>query len=193
MSIRQVLMTGAVFLALSAGAGCASRGEKEEETGPTTGERMDAVRAGIGDAAVTPLRDVGLLRPEIPDILETIRYPYDTSRLASGCQAVAYEIGQLDAVLGEENFQPGPRRDTGDRAADAAQDAAIGAVRGAADVIPFRGWVRQLSGATRAERDAIAAFEIGQIRRSFLRGYGASLGCRGVLPQPPPEEQQSRR
>jgi hypothetical protein len=53
--------------------------------------------------------------------------------------------------------------------------------------------VRQLSGATRAERDAIAAFEIGQIRRSFLRGYGASLGCRGVLPQPPPEEQQTRR
>lgn len=184
--LRHAMAVGAMALCLVGLGGCASRDE-EEETGPSTSERMDAVRAGIGDAAVTPLRDVGLLRPEIPDILESIRYPYDTATLASGCMAVAYEIGQLDAVLGEENYQPGPRRDNSERAADAAQDAAIDAVRGAADVIPFRGWVRQLSGATRAEREAIQAYEMGQIRRSFLRGYGASLGCRGVLPQPPPE------
>ena len=61
-------------------------------------------------------------------------------------------------------------------------------MRGAGEVMPFRGWVRQASGANRAEREAIQAFEMGQMRRSFLRGYGASLGCRGIIPQPPPRD-----
>lgn len=156
------------------------------ESGSQSGQRMDEVRQGVADAATTPLRDLGIIRPDIPPVLAAIRYPYATASLASGCTAIAYEIGQLDAVLGSETYQPGAERSLGERGADAATSATADAVRSAGEVMPFRGWVRQASGANRAEREAIQAFETGQLRRAFLRGYGASLGCRGVLPQPPP-------
>ena len=167
---------------------CASGGRREEES------RIDATRRGMTDAAATPLRDVGLIRPEIPLVLRRLEYPYASTTLLGGCPAVQYEIGQLDAVLGSESYQPGEDESLGERGMDAAQNAAVGAVRDSAgDVIPFRSWVRRLSGATRAEREAQRAVELGQMRRSFLRGYGAALGCRGIVPAPPPPEEERRR
>jgi hypothetical protein len=149
--------------------------------------RTEDTREGIADAARTPFRDVGLIRPEIPIILRTLDYPYSTVTLAPGCSAVAYEIAQLDAVLGPESFQAGPDRNIWDRGGDFVEDQALDAVRGTAqDLIPFRSWVRRLSGASGAERDALRAFANGQQRRTFLRGYGASLGCANMIPAPPP-------
>ena len=55
----------------------------------------------------------------------------------------------------------------------------------AQDLIPFRSWVRRLSGATEADREALRAVANGQQRRTFLRGYGASLGCPDIIPAPP--------
>lgn len=163
-------------------ASCASDGEDRRN-------RAGEIRDSMGDAATTPLRDLNLIREEIPPVLAAIRYPYDTTTLAAGCTAVAYEIGQLDAVLGTESYQPGQDdRNWSQRGADLATDAASDAVRGTGEILPFRGWVRSASGANRAEREAIRAFEMGQMRRSFLRGYGSSLGCRGVVPQPPPAQ-----
>lgn len=149
--------------------------------------RTQDTREGITDAARTPFRDVGIIRPEIPVILRNLTYPYSTVTLAPGCTAVAYEISQLDAVLGPESFQPGPDRNIWDRGGDFVEDQAIDAVRGTAqDLIPFRSWVRRLSGASAAEREALRAFANGQQRRTFLRGYGASLGCTNMIPAPPP-------
>lgn len=153
--------------------------------------RTQDTREGITDAARTPFRDVGIIRPEIPVILRNLTYPYSTATLAPGCGAVAYEISQLDAVLGPESFQPGPDRNIWDRGGDFVEDQAIDAVRGTAqDLIPFRSWVRRISGANRAERDALRAVANGQQRRTFLRGYGASLGCPSIIPPPPPAARQ---
>lgn len=169
-----------VLIGAMAVAACASGGEDRRNR---TGE----IRDSMGSAATTPLRDLNLIREEIPPVLAELRYPYDTTTLAAGCTAVAYEIGQLDAVLGTENYQPGEDdRNWSERGADLATDAANDAVRSTGEILPFRGWVRSASGANRAEREAIRAFEMGQMRRSFLRGYGSSLGCRGIVPQPPP-------
>lgn len=171
---------GAAFLASALLAAC-------------MGGRTDDTRRGMMNAAATPIRDIGLIRPEIPDILRNLQYPYSTTSLAAGCPAVAYEIGQLDAVLGPESFQPGPSRNIWDRGGDFAEDQAIGAVQDTAeDLIPFRSWVRRISGASRAEREALRAFANGQQRRTFLRGFGASLGCSGILPAPPPAAHTSR-
>lgn len=175
---------GAILVLVGAlgAASCASDGEDRRN-------RAGEIRDSMGDAATMPLRDLNLIREEIPPVLAAIRYPYDTTTLAAGCTAVAYEIGQLDAVLGAENYQPGQDdRNWSERGADLATDAANDAVRGTGDILPFRGWVRSASGANRAEREAIRAFEMGQMRRSFLRGYGSSLGCRGIVPQPPPAQ-----
>ncbi|MBL8543028.1 MAG: hypothetical protein JNJ63_04420 [Hyphomonadaceae bacterium] len=157
----------------------------------STGRTADT-RRGVTDAAYTPLRDVNLIRPEIPLILRNLQYPYSTATLTD-CNAVAHEIGQLDAVLGPESYQPGPNRNVWDRGGDFVEEQAIEAAQDtAADLIPFRSWVRRISGASRAERDALRAVANGQQRRTFLRGYGASLGCPAMIPPPPPAAHQSR-
>ncbi|MBL8545287.1 MAG: hypothetical protein JNL81_02420 [Hyphomonadaceae bacterium] len=155
----------------------------------STGRTADT-RRGVTGAASIPLRDVGLMRQEIPLLLRNLQYPYSTASLTD-CAAVAREISQLDAVLGPESYQPGPNRNIWDRSGDFVEDQTIQAAEDAAsDLIPFRSWVRRISGASRAERDALRAVANGQQRRTFLRGYGASLGCPSIIPPPPPAARQ---
>lgn len=149
-------------------------------------------RRGVSDAAYIPLRDVGLMRQEIPLLLRNLQYPYATATLTD-CAAISREIGQLDAVLGPESYQPGPNRNIWDRSGDFVEEQTISAAENTAqDLIPFRSWVRRISGASRAEREALRAVANGQQRRTFLRGYGASLGCPSIIPPPPPSVHRSR-
>jgi hypothetical protein len=167
-------------LVLGAGAASCSSG------------RTADTRRGVTGAAYIPLRDVNLIRPEIPLLLRNLQYPYSTAALTS-CDAVAREIGQLDAVLGPESYQPGPNRNAWDRSGDFVEEQTIEAAESTAeDLIPFRSWVRRISGASRAEREALRAVANGQQRRTFLRGYGASLGCPNMIPPPPPAAHRSR-
>ena len=54
----------------------------------------------------------------------------------------------------------------------------IGAVRNTTEgVIPFRGWVRKLTGAERYSRKVSAAIAAGAIRRAYLTGLGQAAGC----------------
>ena len=157
----------------------------------STGRTADT-RRGVTSAASIPLRDVGLMRQEIPLVLRGLQYPYATASLTD-CNAVAREISQLDGALGPESYQPGPNRNIWDMSGDFVEDQAIQAAEDTAqDLIPFRSWVRRLSGANRAERDALRAVANGQQRRTFLRGYGASLGCPSIIPPPPPAARQAR-
>jgi hypothetical protein len=154
--------------------------------------RTADTRRGVADAAYIPLRDVGLMRPEIPLLLRNLQYPYSTAALTD-CAAVSREISQLDAVLGPESYQPGPARNAWDRSGDFVEEQVIDAAEDTAqDLIPFRSWVRRISGASRAEREALRAVANGQQRRTFLRGYGASLGCPNMIPPPPPQPHQAR-
>jgi hypothetical protein len=189
--------TVTVLVSLSAAAlaaGCASRGEKpapveSEAPRKSANERMGEARRGMADAAISPFKDVGLVRPAVPLMLQDLKYPYDVSTLAGSCVNVSYELGRLDATLGPETYQPGAKASMSERGLDQAQTEAANALRGAAtDFIPFRSVVRRASGAEKAAREADRARQIGELRRSFLRGYGASLGCTNLtLPAPPPE------
>lgn len=173
-----IFVNVAVALAMIAGVASCSTG------------RTADTRRGVTSATTIPLRDVGLVRPEIPLALRNLQYPYSTVGLTD-CPAVARAINQLDSALGPESYQPGPNRNIWDMSGDFIEDQAIQAAESTMeDLIPFRSWVRRLSGANRAERDAIRAVANGQQRRTFLRGYGASLGCPNVIPPPPPAERQ---
>jgi hypothetical protein len=155
----------------------------------STGRTADT-RRGVTGATTIPFRDIGLVRPEIPLALRNLQYPYSTAGLTD-CAAVSRAINQLDGALGPESYQPGPNRNIWDMSGDFIEDQAIQAAQDSVeDLIPFRSWVRRLSGANRAERDAIRAVANGQQRRTFLRGYGASLGCPNIIPPPPPAERQ---
>lgn len=173
------LNLAAAALAAIAAASCATRPEGEDQARDQQG--------GFLNAAATPLRDVGLIRPDIPDLIENLTYPYEMQGLAEGCPAVLYEIGRLDAILGNESYQPEAQRSLYTRGADAAGDYAVDSVAdAAADLVPYRSWVRRLSGASGRDRKMAAAYALGEQRRTFLRGFGAALGCPGIIPDPPP-------
>lgn len=44
-------------------------------------------------------------------------------------------------------------------------------------IVPFRGWVRKLSGAERYAKEVAAAITAGTIRRAYLKGLGQAAGC----------------
>jgi hypothetical protein len=135
---------------------------------------------GVGDAATTPLSDLNLVKAEIPPVLaEALKAPYRPPA-AAGCEVIAAEVTQLEAVLGADLDVPpsAARPSLLERGSTAAGDAAVGALRGAAEgVIPFRGWVRKLSGAERYSREVAAAIAAGSVRRSYLKGVGQARGC----------------
>ena len=176
--VARALALGAVALV----GACASKGGGEDDV-----NRVDQVRRGVVDAAASPFRDIGLVRPEVPRTLQGLKYPYSATNLTLGCDQVLYEIGQLDAILGVESFQPGAERGISSRGLDAVEGAVLNAARDSAgDIIPYRGWVRRISGAAKAENEATRAIIQGQTRRAYLRGFGAALGCLNATPAPPP-------
>ncbi|HET8748689.1 MAG TPA: twin-arginine translocation signal domain-containing protein [Ramlibacter sp.] len=150
----------------------------QQATGPA------AVRAGaekeLGDAVVAPLTDLNLLRVTIPPVLvEAKKAPYATPADLS-CAALAAEVEALDAALGEDLDAAASTATVTlvQRGTDAAGNAVIGAVRRTTEgVLPFRSWVRKLTGAERHAREVAAAIDAGTVRRAFLKGLGAAAGC----------------
>jgi hypothetical protein len=64
------------------------------------------------------------------------------------------------------------------KASTAAQDHAVGALqRTAQDLVPFRGWVRKLSGSERHSREVTACIAAGTARRAFLKGMVVAQSC----------------
>jgi hypothetical protein len=176
------MLRGMALAGLALAASCASTRDKPDDR-----NRVDEMRRGVVDVAASPFRDIGLVRPEVPRTLQGLKYPYSNANLTMGCDQVLYEIGQLDAILGAESFQPGAERGISAKGLDAVEDAVLNAARDAAgDIIPYRGWVRRISGAAKAEKEATKAIIQGQTRRAYLRGYGAALGCLNAVPAPPP-------
>lgn len=135
---------------------------------------------GVADAATAPLSDLNLVRAEIPPALaEALKGPYKAPT-GSGCEAIAAEVGQLEAVLGADLDVPpsAARPSLIERGGHAAGEAAVGALRSTTEsVIPFRGWVRKLTGAERYSREVAAAIAAGSVRRSYLKGVGQARGC----------------
>lgn len=124
----------------------------------------------LGDAVATPASDLNLKKDEIPPLLLAAQdQPYTMSGLRR-CSDIAAAIDQLDAVLGPDIDLPASAR-SGVTAGRVAQ-AAIGSF------IPFRGLIRELSGANEQERKIQAAVQAGFARRAFLKGAGQVRGCR---------------
>lgn len=158
--IRPIALTLATAAALS---GCASH-----------------TQTRVTDAASTPLNDLNIVRAEIPEVLnEARKQPYLAPSDVS-CTHITEEIHKLDAVLGADLDAP-PSDHTPsliERGTDTAENTAVGAVQRTAEgLIPFRSWVRKLSGAERYSKKVSAAIAAGSIRRAYLKGFGASHGC----------------
>jgi len=124
----------------------------------------------IEEVAKTPLRDLNIDARDIPTVLVmAAEDPYKTTGLGR-CAALTREIAALDEVLGADyDIASGDGRDR-------ISEGRIGQSL-VGSLIPFRGIVREVTGAAANERALRAAYTAGMVRRGFLKGLGEARGC----------------
>ncbi len=131
-------------------------------------------------AAVTPLSDLNLVKEVIPAVLLSAQaHPYAPPEDGQ-CEYLHTHIQELDAVLGPDLDAPVSehRPSLIERGAEEAKGSFIKAIgRTTEGAIPFRSWVRKLSGAERHARKVAAAITAGSIRRAFLKGLWVAKNC----------------
>jgi hypothetical protein len=136
--------------------------------------------AQMAQAATTPLNDLNLVHAPIPPVLaEALKSAY-AMPADTACDGLAGQVKALDAVLGTDLDAPPTASDPNfvERGAGLLGTVATDTVRGAAEgVVPFRSWIRKLSGAERYSREVAAAIAAGTVRRAYLKGLGQSRGC----------------
>jgi hypothetical protein len=136
----------------------------------------EANRESIQGAVSAPLRDVNVLQTKVPSILlEAMADPYKRPRPAT-CAGIAAAILPLNGALGADLDEPAVDEDD---VMERGKGAALGAMASlTSSAIPFRGWVRKLSGAERHDSFVMAAITAGAVRRAYLKGLGESKGCK---------------
>jgi hypothetical protein len=139
----------------------------------TTRERIEKTGQSAGRIASQPVTDVGAKKTVVPPVLQrAIAAPYGSAGTAS-CAQIRSGLGQLNAVLGPD-FAAGASYNE-DRASKIAEAGGKTIVN---SIIPFRGLVREISGAAPAQRRLNAAIDAGYARRGYLRGMARAKGCK---------------
>ncbi|WP_165185564.1 hypothetical protein [Caulobacter soli] len=133
----------------------------------------EEVRKKSVEIGTQPVRDVGIAKREIPPILIKARQdPYSLKGLKT-CKQLAAEVSNLNAVLGPDYVVGNEVKENRmGKLAEAGGKTVVNTI------IPFRGLVRELTGAAPADRRLNAALDAGYARRGFLRGVHAKQGCR---------------
>lgn len=137
------------------------------------------------DAATTPLTDLNLIREKIPDALKSAQQAPYAIPADESCDSLTSEIATLDDALGPDLDTPATTENPGliERATDLVSDQAVSAIRRTAQgVVPFREWVRKLSGAERHSKLVDSAIAAGIVRRAFLKGLKVSKQCKSAPP-----------
>jgi hypothetical protein len=161
--MRKTLISAASVLSLLASPALGTEPDKADK--PVTQKEPSPT-----DVVATPVSDLNLKKDEIPELLLAAEQrPYSLRGLDT-CRQLATAIGEFDAVLGDDLDVPqaGGRRLSATRVAQSV----VGAF------IPFRGVIREISGANQHDRTLQAAILAGVARRSFLKGIGQAKGCR---------------
>ncbi|PZR33176.1 hypothetical protein [Caulobacter segnis] len=172
-SVGALKRCGAALLALCVGMGAADAalaGERQK----TPQTSAEANTDNLGSAMVAPLRDINVVRSEIPDLLKkAVADPYAPPQ--AGCAPLKAEIQQLDAVLGDDYDDP-----KDDNKDESLSRPVLGVVASTiTDVIPMRGWVRRLTGAERHDQMVREAIKAGFVRRGYLKGLMNAGTCQG--------------
>lgn len=126
----------------------------------------------IGDIVAQPTKDIGINKTQIPDVLTRAEVsPYAMADTAN-CARMAKALAELDDVLGPDYTVE--QAETGSRAGKIAEAGGRAVVN---SIIPFRGIVREVTGAADADRRYASAVDAGIARRGFLRGLQTAQGC----------------
>jgi len=140
---------------------------------PASAQEKQTDLQKAGDIASQPGRDVGVVKTKIPPVLQAaVRNPYGLSGL-NRCEQIADAFDELDTVLGPDFVAGSPVRQK--RKFKVTGDTVAGLI------VPFRGIVREVSGAAGAQRDLNRAIQAGMARRGFLRGVYQTRRCKPAL------------
>ena len=130
---------------------------------------VDEITDAAEEVAKTPLEDLNLAKDEIPPPLaRALADPYDDTGYDK-CVALEEEIGALDAVLGEDMDTQTPEE------REISIEKLAKSIAGS--FIPFRGVIREISGANASEEKARLAVISGMMRRAYFKGLGQERGC----------------
>ncbi|MEH6757838.1 MAG: hypothetical protein V7676_10015 [Parasphingorhabdus sp.] len=135
------------------------------------GERKKGALGNAADAATQPLNDLNLKSAYIPAELVKIQdEPYSLNGL-SDCAVLLKEISTLEDVLGADADAPAEKTGVVNKALKTGGSFLGG-------FIPFRGVVREVSGANANRRKMERAIYAGVARRGFLKGYAEAKQCK---------------
>ncbi len=167
----KLTMTAIALMLMLPGAALAQ--DQAKQAPEKQEKRRDDTLDKAGTIASQPVRDVGLDKDEIPPILlKAMDNPYAPPPSRT-CKGLKTSLAELNAVLGED-FTAGAAANenrTG-KIAEAVGKTIVNSL------IPFRGLVREISGAAPAQRRLQAAVTAGIARRGYLRGQAAAKGCK---------------
>jgi hypothetical protein len=137
----------------------------------------EANRESLSGAAKAPLRDLNVIRTQVPDVLiHALADPYQRPTTKK-CQELVALIQPLDQALGADIDVPLTEEER--TMMERGRPMALGAVAGlASDAIPFRGAVRYLTGAAKHDEYVQSAILAGSARRAYLKGLGEARGCK---------------
>jgi len=166
-------------LALSLGVGAADAalaGKRQKAPQEIPKTSAEANTESLGSAVAAPLRDINVVRSEIPDLLKKAQIdPYAPP--STGCEPLKAEIAQFDEVLGDDYDDRGDDAQSGQ---GGMAKPVLGVVASTiTDVIPMRGWVRRLTGAERHDQMVRDAIKAGFVRRGYLKGLYNAGTCKG--------------
>ncbi len=143
----------------------AQAGQEQKEPEKPVTSRDVSVR----DVVTTPASDLNIGKQDVPPLLVAAQSdPYMLGNLRR-CSQIAAAVGELDAVLGDDVDLTGDDPEKRTSAARLTQSA-VGSF------IPFRGLIREISGANASDRRLAAAVQAGYVRRAFLKGVGLQKG-----------------
>lgn len=143
----------------------------------------------VGQAAITPLSDLNVVQQKIPEVLLHARDvgAYSVPEKLD-CPSVQNEINRLDAALGADFDAAGKGKPSLlERGGDMAENYGVGFVRRTMEgFVPFRSWLRKLTGAEKHSKQVAAAIMAGGVRRAYLKGLRQGLGCQIPAPKATP-------
>jgi hypothetical protein len=150
-----------------------ARPEFQDQAAPVS-PQSPAYSAGatVADIAMQPAKDIGVKKTSIPPVLAAAEVsPYSLAD-ASNCTQMAQALSDLDEVLGADyTVERLPEENRAGKIAEAGGRAVVNSI------IPFRGIVREVTGAAAADRAMASAVDAGIARRGFLRGLSTAQGC----------------
>ena len=145
----------------------------------------------VGQAAITPLSDLNVVQEKIPEVLRNAKKvgPYAAPEKLE-CAVVQDEINRLTAALGPDLDDPNnkDKQSLLDRGTDAAENYGVGFVRRTVEgMVPFRSWVRKLTGAEKHSKEVASSIIAGGVRRAYLKGIRLGMACPVPAPKNAPD------